>query len=101
MVPSINSSFYGQWQFVNPQGLIQVANTDGTTCTENNDDQRWFYWLCDLEQGFQYMYPELIMPILHLIDGSGKDCTINQPVCGTAPQYVTQDYTDNPVQCTA
>ncbi len=98
-VPSINSSFYGQWQFVNPQGLIQVNNTDGTTCTENNDDQRWFYWLCDLEQGFQYMYPELIMPILHLIDGSGKDCTINQPVCGTAPQYVTQDYTDNPTQC--
>lgn len=98
-IPSINSSFYGNWQFVNNQGLIQLNNTDGTTCTENNDDQRFFYWLCDLELGFQYMYPEWIMPILHLIDGSGKDCTINDPVCGTAPQYVQQTYSDNPTQC--
>lgn len=98
-IPSVNSSFYGQWQFVNNQGLIQLNNTDGTTCTENNDDQRWFYWLVDLEQGFQYKYPEWIMPILHLIDGSGKDCMVNDPVCGDIPQYVSQDYNDNPSQC--
>lgn len=99
MIPTVNSSFYGQWQLVNNQGLIQLNNPDGTTCTENNDDQRWFYWLLDMEQGFQFMYPELVMPILHLIDGSGKDCTINDPVCGDSPQYVVQDYTDNPIMC--
>lgn len=98
-VPSINSSFYGMWQFVNSQGVLQIQNTDGTTCTVNNDDQRYFYWLVDLEQGFQYKYPELIMPILHLIDGSGKDCMVNDPVCGDAPQYVEQDYSDDPEQC--
>lgn len=101
MVPSVNSSFYGQWQFVNPQGALILLNGDGTTCTVDNADQRWFFWLCNLEQGFQFMYPEWIMPILHLIDGSGKDCTVNQPVCGDAPQYVQQTYTDTPVQCTA
>lgn len=98
-VPSINSSFYGQWQFVNPQGALILLNNDGTTCTVDNGDQRWFYWLCDLEQGFQFKYPEMLMPILHLIDGSGKDCTINQPVCGDAPQYVAQTYSDAPTQC--
>jgi len=98
-VPSVNSSFYGQWQFVNPQGALILLNNDATTCTVDNGDQRWFYWLCDLEQGFQFMYPELIYPILHLIDGSGKDCMVNQPVCGDPPQYVSQDYTDNPTQC--
>jgi hypothetical protein len=98
-VPSINSSFYGNWQFVNSQGVLQIQNTDGTVCTVNNDDQRYFYWLVDLEQGFQYRYPELLMPILHLIDGSGRACMVNDPVCGDAPQYVAQDYSDDPDQC--
>lgn len=99
LVPSVNSSFYGQWQFVNPQGALILYNSDGTTCTVDNGDQRYFYWLVNLEQGFQFMYPELIMPILHLIDGSGRGCMINDPVCGDAPQYVEQNYSDNPTQC--
>ena len=41
------------------------------------------------------------MPILHLVDGSGKDATVNDPVCGTAPQYVAQNYSDNPLVCSA
>lgn len=100
-MPSINTSFYGKWNFVNPQGVIQYEMPDGTVCTKNNDEQLWFYWLCALELGFQYMYPELIMPILHLIDGSGKDCTVDAPVCGDAPQYVDQDYSDDPTVCEA
>lgn len=98
-IPSVNSSLYGKWSFINNQGLIQWENPDGTTCTKNNDQQLWFYWLCALEMGFEYKYPEILMPILHLIDGSGKDCMTNSPVCGDAPQYVAQDYSDDPDMC--
>jgi len=100
-VPSINTSFYGRWNFVNPQGLIQYEMPDGTLCTKNNDEQLWFYWLSALELGFQYKYPELLMPILHLIDGSGRDCMTNSPVCGDAPQYQIQSYGDDPDVCEA
>jgi hypothetical protein len=99
MVPSVNSALYGKWSFINPQGLLQYTMPDGTLCTKNNDEQLWFYWLSALELGFQYMYPEMIMPILHLVDGSGKDSTVNDPVCGDAPQYVAQDYSDDPIVC--
>ena len=99
MIPTVNSSFYGQWQFVNPQGNITLYNGDGTTCVVDNSDQRFFFWLCDLEQGFQFMFPEMLYPILHLIDGSGYSCAVNQPVCGTAPQYQSQSYSDTPIQC--
>lgn len=100
-VPSVNSALYGQWNFVNPQGVIQYEMPDGTVCTKNNDQQLWFYWLCALELGFEYKYPELLMPILHLLDGSGKDCMTNDPVCGDAPQYVSQDYSNDPTVCEA
>lgn len=98
-VPSVNTSMFGQWSFINPQGLIQWENPDGTTCTKNNDHQFWFYWLCHLEAGFKYEQRSLVMPILHLIDGSGKDCVVNQPVCGSVPQYSAQDYNSNPDMC--
>ena len=101
MVPSVNSALYGQWSFINPQGVISYDQPDGTTCTKNNDLQDFFYWVCRLQLGFQYMYPELIVPILHLVDGSGKSSTVNDPVCGTAPQYVPQYYLDNPSECPA
>ena len=100
-VPTVNSAMYGQWMLVNPQGLIQYEMPDGTTCTKNNDEQLWFYWKVALELGFKFEYPEWIMPILHLVDGSGKDGTVDEPVCGTAPQYVAQTYSDNPQVCEA
>lgn len=100
-VPTVNTAMYGQWSLVNPQGLIQYEMPDGTSCTKNNDEQLWFYWLCALELGFKFEYPEWIMPILHLIDGSGKDSTVDEPVCGTAPQYVAQTYGSNPSVCEA
>ena len=99
MVPTVNSSMWGQWKFINPEGLINWYNPDGTTCTKNNDQQFYFYWLCHLQLGFRYDQRDLIMPILHLIDGSGKDCMVNSPVCGNAPEYVVQDYSDNPTMC--
>lgn len=98
-VPSVNSSMWGQWTFINPPGLIQWANPDGTTCTKNNDLQWWYYWLCYLEAGFRYDQRDLVMPILHLIDGSGKDCVVDQPVCGDPPQYTTQNYSGDPIEC--
>lgn len=101
MIPTISASMYGKWKFVNPEGVIMWYNTDGTTCTKNNDKQQWFYWLCPLQQGFRYDQRELQMPILHLIDGSGSACMVNTPVCGTAPQYVEQNYDDDPAQCDA
>lgn len=99
MVPSINSALYGKWSFINPQGVIQAQQPDGTICTLNNDMQLYFYWLAALELGFQFQYPELLYPILHLIDGSGKDCMVDAPVCGDGPQYETQEYGNDPVTC--
>lgn len=98
-VPSVNSALYGQWTFLNQPGLIKYTQPDGTECTLNNDMQNYFYWLCAMELGFQYKYPELIIPIFHLVDGSGKCSTVDAPVCCTAPQYVAQTYTDNPNEC--
>lgn len=86
-VPSVNTSMFGKWTFINPQGLIEWTNPDGSTCTKNNDHQFWFYWLMHLEAGFRYDQRDLVMPILHLIDGSGASCVVNSPVCGEAPQY--------------
>lgn len=99
MVPSVNSALYGQWNFINNQGVLQYTQPDGTVCTLQNDLQDWFYWVCRLELGFQYMVPELIIPIMHQIDGSGKLSTVDDPSCGSAPQYVAQTYSSNPVQC--
>ena len=99
-VPSVNSALYGQWSFINNQGQMTYTQPDGTICSAiNNDLQNYFYWLCALELGFQYKYPELIMPILHLVDGSGKDCMTDSPVCGSAPQYAAQTYTSAPTEC--
>lgn len=98
MVPSVNSAMFGKWAFKNGDVLI-YNNPDGTTCTEQNDQNNKFYWLAYLSAGFRYDQRDLVMPILHLIDGSGKDCLINSPVCGDAPQYVVQDYDNSVVLC--
>lgn len=90
MVPEVNSAMWGSWDFINPQGVIQWNNPDGTVCTKNNEDQSWFYWLSKLQLGFEYDQRNLVMPILHLIDGSGKNCMVDSPVCGANPQYVPQ-----------
>ena len=97
-VPSVNSAMYGKWDFKNGDVLI-YTQPDGTSCTINNDKNNQFYWLCALEMGFQYLEPQLIIPILHLTDGSGKDSVVDDAICGTAPQYVAQSYSDNPLVC--
>lgn len=99
MIPTVNSAMWGKWDFINPQGVIQWDNPDGTTCQQNNEDQSWFYWLCKLQLGFEYDQRPIEMPILHQIDGSGKDCMVNSVVCGDAPQYVAQDYSGDPDVC--
>jgi hypothetical protein len=98
-VPTVNSAMYGNWTLINNQGLMRYTQPDGTVCDKDNTDQVWFYWRSAMELGFQYMYPELLMPILHLVDGSGFNSTVNDPVCGTAPQYTSQNYLDTPQYC--
>lgn len=100
MVPSVNSAMYGKWTFINNQGVLPYEQPDGTQCSINNPDQTWFYWRCALELGFKYLQPSFIMPILHLVTGSGKDNMVNDPVCGDAPAYVAQNYSDDPTVCT-
>jgi len=102
MVPSLNSTMFGKWMLINPQQTNFVyTRSDGTSCTYNNDEQLYFYWKCALELGFDYQQPTLVMAILHLIDGSGKDCTVNDPICGDIPQYVEQTYGNDPTICEA
>ena len=98
-VPSVNSALYGEWQFVNNQGMMSYTQPDGEICELNNDMQNYFYWLVAMELGFQYKYQELIIPILHLVDGSGLDSATDSPVCGDAPQYVAQTTSDDPDEC--
>jgi hypothetical protein len=92
MVPSVNTAMFGKWTFINNQGIIRLYYPDGTYCDKDNADQFWFYWRAHLELGFRYDQRELVMPILHLIDGFGEACLVDQPVCGTAPTYTAQDY---------
>lgn len=98
MVPTINSAMYGKWDFKNGDVLIYNM-PDGTQCTFNNDKNLYFYWLAALQLGFQYVEPQLITPILHLTDGSGKNSVVDDAICGTAPAYVAQSYSNNPIVC--
>jgi len=41
----------------------------------------------------KYEQRDLVLPILHLIDGAGKDCVVDSPVCGDAPEY-DSEYSD-------
>jgi hypothetical protein len=99
MVPTVNSAMWGVWDFINPKGVIMAPNPDGTFCTENNDLQWLFYWMCYLETGIQYQQRNLVVNILHLIDGSGKLCAVDSPVCGEEPQYAAQYYGVDPGIC--
>lgn len=100
MFPTVSAAMYGKWVFINDNPIIWY-NPDGTTCTKNNDLKYLFYWVCPLELGFQYDERDLVMPILHQIDGSGSACMIDTPVCSAVPQYVQQDYSDSPTVCDA
>lgn len=100
-IPTVNTAMFGQWQFVNNQGALIYVSPDGTTCTKDNALQNWFYWICRLELGFQYMYPELMIPILYQVDGSGLGSIVADPTCLTTPTYVAQNYSDNPTVCAA
>jgi len=99
-VPTINSSLFGQWSFINDNPLV-TYQPDGTLCTLDNPQRNQFYWLCECYQAFEYMYPDMIMPILHQTDGSGKCAIVANPVCCAAPQYVPQNYSNNPTVCEA
>ena len=49
--------------------------------------------------GFQYMYPELMTPIIYQVDGSGLGSIVADPSCNSAPAYVAQNYSDSPAVC--
>jgi hypothetical protein len=100
MIPTINSAMWGNWEYIN--GMVLMYNQqDGTVCTINNDLQWYFYWLCYLELGFKYDQRPLVLPILHLIDGAGQACMVNNPICGSAQQYVAQSPGDLPPTCSS
>ncbi len=98
MIPTINSSMWGTWDYKNGEVLF-YQQQDGTVCQINNDLQWFFYWICYLEYGFKYEQRPLVLPILHLLDGAGKACTVDVPICGTAPQYYQYSTSDNPPIC--
>lgn len=100
LIPSIMSSMYGQWHFKNGD-VLKVAQPDGTECTLQNDKNLYFYWLVAMRAAFEFQLPQLLMPILHQLDGSGKCETVNDPTCCDDPQYVAQTYDANPLVCEA
>jgi len=98
MIPTVNSAMWGTWDYINDKVLFYL-NQDGTTCQINNELQWFFYWLCYLELGFKYEQRPLVLPILHLIDGAGKACMVDNPICGSEPQYSQYSTNDNPPVC--
>lgn len=98
MIPTINSSMWGTWQYFNDKVLI-YKNQDGSSCTIDNLLQWNFFWGCYLEYGFKYEQRPLVVPILHLIDGAGQACMVDQPICGAEPQYFQYNTSDNPPVC--
>lgn len=98
MIPSINSSMWGNWDYKNGEVLF-YQQQDLTTCQINNDLQFFFYWLCYLELGFKYDQRPLVLPILHLIDGAGQACMVDNPICGNEPQYYQYSTSDSPPIC--
>lgn len=98
LIPSVNNAFYGKWKFVN-DNVLMAEQPDGTICTLNNDLHEYFYWVVAMRAAFEFQYPELLYPILHLLDGSGSDGMVNDPVCGEAPQYTAQSYNNDPPVC--
>lgn len=98
MIPTVNSAMWGTWDYINEKVLFYL-NQDGTTCQINNELQWFFYWLCYLELGFKYEQRPLVLPILHLIDGAGKACMVDNPICGNEPQYYQYSTNDNPPVC--
>jgi hypothetical protein len=98
MVPTINSAMWGSWEYIN-NPVLMYNQQDGTVCTINNELQWYFYWLCYMELGFKYEQRPLVLPILHLIDGAGQACMVDNPICSSAPQYVVQNVSDNPPTC--
>lgn len=103
MVPTINSSMWGSWKYMNDTVLkyLNPGDAPGSECTINNELQWYFYWLCYMELGFRYDQRPLVIPILHLIDGAGSACMVDNPICGTAPQYVAQTVSNSPTTCVA
>ena len=98
MIPTVNSAMWGTWDYINDK-VLMYQQQDGTTCTINNELQWFFYWACYLEMGFKYEQRPLVVPILHLIDGAGKSCMVDTPICGDAPQYYQYSTSDNPPVC--
>lgn len=99
LIPSVNSAMWGSWAYINDKVLIYKGPNDASATTYNNELQWLFYWLCYLEFGFKYDQRPLVVPVLHLIDGAGKATMVDNPIAGSAPQYVIQDPSDDPVQC--
>lgn len=98
MIPTVNSAMWGTWDYINDRTMI-YQQQDGSTCTIDNLNLFDFYWACYLELGFKYEQRPLVVNFLHLLDGAGKNCTVDMPVCGGAPQYAQYSTADNPPVC--
>jgi hypothetical protein len=96
-MPFLTRDLGGKWNFSGPQSdtLVVTDPNTGDTCVIDNKARNQGLWWADFEAGFKFEYPEWVRPILHLRE---PGCVIDNPVCSTAPDYVTQSYDDvNPV----
>jgi hypothetical protein len=98
MIPTVNSAMWGTWDYINDRTML-YQQQDGSTCTIDNINLFKFYWACYMELGFKYEQRPLVVAILHLIDGAGKACTVDVPICGEEPQYSQYSTSDNPPVC--
>lgn len=96
-MPFLTRDLGGKWNFTGPQSdtLVVTDPNTGDTCVIDNKARNQGLWWADFESGFRFEYPEWVRGILHSRE---PGCVVDNPVCTTAPAYVTQDYSDiNPV----
>lgn len=100
-MPFLTRDLGGKWNFTGPDSdTIVVTNpTTGTTCVIDNKARNQGLWWSDFEAGFRPEYmSEWTRGVLHLRE---PGCVVDNVPCSTAPDYVTQDYSDvNPVCAT-
>ena len=99
-MPFLVRDLAGKWRFAGPESdaLVITDPVTQTTCTIDNKRRNQGLFFADFERGVRYERPELVRMILHQRQPGGS-CVVDQPVCGTPPAYVTQNYSSSNSVC--
>lgn len=94
-MPFLVRNLAGKWNFSVDPVLVTTTFNPATglneTCTIDNKRRNQGLWWADFDGGIRYERPELVRAILHLREPGGS-CVVDDPLCGSVPASVVQDY---------